>query len=194
MLLLLTFHPVLRRVYEKLRPISTKSKAGFTIDKTGQPATTTGDARLEQRASFDFGFALIFLSALHGFSVFKVVFILYLNYCMVTKLPKKYVVAATWIFNIGTLFLNELYSGYRYAHMEDFILSWVGQSSVQDVASGLSWGSWLDSHRGIMTRWEILFNLTVLRLISFNLDYYWSLDRKGGSPLEVRTRRIPQPS
>jgi hypothetical protein len=58
-------------------------------------------------------------------------------------------------------------------------------SRILEKAELHNWGSWLDSHGGIMPRWEILFNITVLRLISFNLDYYWSLDRRAESPLEV---------
>jgi D-alanyl-lipoteichoic acid acyltransferase DltB (MBOAT superfamily) len=44
-----------------------------------------------------------------------------------------------------------------------------------------------------MSRWEILFNITILRLISFNLDYYWSLDRRSGSPIEVPPSPYPFP-
>jgi len=186
MLLLLALHPTLRRVYEKLRPISTKSKAGFTIkEKSGHTPAVPGKARLEQRVSYDFGFALIFLAALHGFSLFKVVLILYINYCIATKLPKQYIVAATWIFNVATLFANELGKGYKYTKIEELISPYFGQGTLEGEESGLAWGPWLDSYGGIMPRWEILFNITVLRLISFNLDYYWSLDRRAGSPLEV---------
>jgi protein-cysteine N-palmitoyltransferase HHAT len=35
-----------------------------------------------------------------------------------------------------------------------------------------------------MHRWQILFNITTLRLISFNMDYYWSVTK--GTTLEVR--------
>lgn len=185
MLLLLVLHPTLRRVYEKLRPITTKSKAGFTINgKSGRATTAEGEARLEQRASYDFGFALVFLSALHGFSMFKIVAILYLNYGIATKLPRKYIVAATWAFNICILFANELNEGYKFEKIERFISHHLGISNVEGAEAGVSWGHWLDSYGGIMSRWEVLFNITVLRLISFNVDYYWQLDRRAGSPLE----------
>jgi hypothetical protein len=36
-----------------------------------------------------------------------------------------------------------------------------------------------------MSRWEVLFKFTILRLVSFNLDYYWSSHSRAGSPLEV---------
>lgn len=132
--------------------------------------------------SFDTGFAVIFLIALHGFSAGKVLLILYLNYNLATRLPRKYVPAATWVFNIGTLFANELTQGYKFTKMAQYF-----SPLDRPMADSLIhvWAGWLDSHGGIMSRWEILFNLTVLRLISFNLDYYWSLDRRSGSPIEV---------
>jgi len=133
---------------------------------------------LEQRASFDFGFAFLFLGVLHGFSGFKVFLILYANYQVAKNLPRNLIPPATWIFNIGILFANELSDGYKFARMAEFFNP-VGDGSLNN------WGQWMDSHGGIMRRWEVLFNLTVLRLISFNLDYYFSLDKKTGSSLEV---------
>jgi D-alanyl-lipoteichoic acid acyltransferase DltB (MBOAT superfamily) len=143
-----------------------------------------GDAHMEQRVSFDFGFAFIFLAALHGFSTIKIVIILYINHCIATQIPRKYIPAATWIFNICTLFANELSEGYKFEKMARFIspLDGVGLDSTNTLHN---WGAWLDSYGGIISRWEIQFNLTVLRLISFNLDYYWSLDKRSGSPIEV---------
>jgi hypothetical protein len=44
----------------------------------------------------------------------------------------------------------------------------------------------MDDHGGLIPRWEVLFNITILRLISFNLDYYWSLNSPRASPVEVR--------
>ena len=135
-----------------------------------------GEAQLEQRASFDFKFALVFLSALHGFSVFKILAILYINYTIATQLPRKYIPAATWVYNIGTLFANELTDGYKLEKMARYFAA---SNELQSSAR------WMDGYGGIASKCEVLFNLTVLRLISFNLDYYWSLDRRGGSPIEV---------
>lgn len=47
-----------------------------------------------------------------------------------------------------------------------------------------------------MPRWEVLFKITILRLISFNMDHYWSLDRsRSGSPVEVSgSSMCPLPS
>jgi len=149
-----------------------------------------GDARMNQRASFDYGFSLIFLGALHGFSALKVIIIVYLNFSIATRLPRQYVPAATWIFNIGILFANELCDGYKFAKLAELI-SLAGPGSVEKRPELQNWGTWLDSYGGIMSRWEILFNITVLRLISYNMDYYWSLNRRSGSPLEVWLYETP---
>ena len=139
-----------------------------------------GEARLEQRATFDYIFAFIFLAAMHGFSALKILLILYLNFKIATSLPRKFVPAATWVFNIGILFANELSDGYKYTGMAAYL------SPLENGAGFLNeLGMWMDRYGGIMRRWEVLFNITVLRLISFNLDYYFSLDTKTGSLLEV---------
>ncbi len=189
MLGLLAFHPLLRRVYEKLRPISVKPKSDYTLNGKAQ-SDALGLARLNQRVSFDFGFALLFLTALHGTSALKVLTVLYLNYCIATKLPKKYVVAATWVFNISVLFSNELCDGYKYSKIQEFFSKFAGETALEGEKFNATWGRTLDNYSGIMPRWEIPFNITVLRLISFNLDYYWSLDRQAGSPLEVSLASI----
>ncbi|RDW75975.1 hypothetical protein BP5796_06796 [Coleophoma crateriformis] len=180
--LLLFIHPVLRRVYEAVCSPATHSRDGSP--RPSGPASyisaAQGEARLNCRASFDFGWALIFLAAIHGFSAVKVLLILYTNFWVVTSLPKKYIPVATWAFNIGILFANELSDGYKFARMASYL-------SSEGSAGGLqNWGAWLDRHSGIIPRWEILFNITVLRLISFNLDYYWSLERRSGSPIEKK--------
>ena len=33
----------------------------------------------------------------------------------------------------------------------------------------------LDLYRGVMPRWEVTFNITMLRMLSFGMDYYWAL-------------------
>lgn len=175
---LLIFHPLLRRVYNAVV---------YPIKSTGQSARPTpeeADQKLNQRASFDFGFALIYLVALHGISAFKILFILHLNYQLATTLSRKYIPAASWIFNVGILFINEIFKGFRFGDLAELIVGPADTLSLLD--NGLvSWGQWLDSYGGLMSRWEILFNITILRLISFNLDYYWCLDRRSYSPIEV---------
>lgn len=148
------------------------------------------DARLEQRISFDLGFALLFITALHGFSAFKVLFLLYVNYKIATALPHKYVPAASWIVNIGVLFANELCRGYPYSSIFGVL---PGSSASSGLGKGVqNIGTTLDQYGGLVSRWEVLFNITILRLLSFNMDYYWafsywSLGSRGTSPIEVRS-------
>ena len=175
MALLLVFHPLCRKIWNAVYPVAR--------DARGPEAA---DERLRQRASFDYAFALLYLVALHGFSAAKILLILGINYKLATGLPRKYIPVATWVFNICMLFANELCEGYKFRDMALLVTGAPAKDLVTDPSSLVKLGEWLDRHGGIMGRWEILFNITVLRLISFNLDYYWSLKQRGSSPLEVR--------
>lgn len=124
----------------------------------------------------------MYIAALNGFSTFKILLILFINFKIGTALPRSAIPAATWVFNIVILFANELGRGYPFTTMSDFI------SPIFPAAAG--WGKFLDTYAGLNSRWEVLFKITVLRMISFNFDYYWSLDRsRAGSPIEVRWTR-----
>jgi len=178
---LLVIHPLLRRAWNY---VWGDARAG-----TGAVATAeAAEKRMRQRVSFDFVFALVFLVALHGVSAAKILLILGINYKIATQLPRKYMPAATWTFNIAILLANEIYDGYKFRNIA---LYFSGpppsvKNLVSDSSSLVELAEWLDSYGGLMSRWEVLFNLTILRLISFNLDYYWSVDHRSGSPIEVR--------
>ncbi|PHH78813.1 hypothetical protein CDD83_3929 [Cordyceps sp. RAO-2017] len=164
---LLVLHPALRAAWNAVHPLP-----------GGGDDRQRGRARLDQRASFDARFALFFLLALHGVSAFKVLAILYLNYRVATELPRRYVPAATWLFNVATLFANELCDGYQLRVL-------AGRVAPADSAA-VRWGAWLDGYGGLISRWEVLFNISILRLISFNMDYYWSMDKRGADALEKK--------
>lgn len=182
--LLLVLHPTLRKLYNIVRPISVRSGSP-RLNGGSYVSAAESEANMGQRASFDFGFAFIFLVALHGFSAVKIVTILYMNYCIATRFPRKYMPAAAWIFNIGTLFANELAEGYSMAKIAAYFFA-PGMAGYITDSTAVTLGQWLDRQSGIMPRWQILFNFTVLRLMSFNLDFYWSLDQRGGNPLEKK--------
>ena len=192
----MTLHPILRRLHDSVyNAAPTSSSTPLSDDcvspASSAPATIIADGRMNQRISFDVGFSLLFLLALHGLSAPKVLLILYMNYTFAKRLRKEYVPVATWIFNIGILFANELGKGYPYSGIASIITPWQNSAQVsvqQDPKT--NWGTVLDSYGGLSPRWEILFNVTVLRLISFNLDYVWSLNRGASSPMEVCKSRI----
>ncbi|KAK7204414.1 MBOAT, membrane-bound O-acyltransferase family-domain-containing protein [Myxozyma melibiosi] len=108
------------------------------------------------RISFDLGFAAIFLSALHGVSVLKIVAIYSINYSFTRYLPSKSGMISTWIFCIAILFLNEMYEGYKFGSLLPVL--------------GV-----LDGYCGLLPRWDVNFNFSILRMISYNYDYYQSL-------------------
>ena len=181
-------HPLLRRAFDHFYDATTSSQKnapssalgdGTSFAKQDQPA---GQARLEKRMNFDLAFNLVFLLALHGSSLPKILTILSINYYIATKLEGAYVPTATWVFNIAILFANELAHGYSYAKIIEMILPSTGDGQN----TSLTWGVLLDSYGGLLSRWDIHFNITVLRLISYNLDLHWARQRSGSaSPLEV---------
>ncbi|KAL9084492.1 MAG: hypothetical protein Q9159_005188 [Coniocarpon cinnabarinum] len=165
-------HPVLRVLYN--------SGFEYLSQISSDMTSNQGDYRMRMRISFDISFAAIFLFVLHGFSAFKVLIILAFNFQLGKRLPRSAVPSATWIFNMLILFANELCHGYPYARLGQALLP------APFANAETSWGAWLDSYGGLIPRWEILFNITVLRLISFNLDYYWSLDHSRESVVEKK--------
>ena len=190
--IVMTLHPLLRRFYDAVcSPVGVASDSELKRTPNGGTSPivseyTRVERRLKQRTLFDAGFSILFLIALHGFAAPKVLIILYINYTIATQLKKEYVPTATWIFNIGILFANEMGKGYPYSNIARIILPWSASSNISvGNDSNSNWGAVLDTYGGLIPRWEILFNVTVLRLISFNFDYYWSLNRSGGSPIEV---------
>jgi D-alanyl-lipoteichoic acid acyltransferase DltB (MBOAT superfamily) len=132
---------------------------------------------LTQRKLFDIMFAVTFLTALHSLSVLKILFIIVANFMISFFHPSSsFVPILTWIFNIGVLFANEYYSGYRF----QAIFPWLA------AGEGAGFGSAMDNFLGggILNRWHISFNITILRLISYNMDHHWAAVRaKGGYDL-----------
>lgn len=195
MCLLLVLHPLLRKLFLSFFPIQGSLHGSSTRINSEQNLLNVdaieAENRLSRRVTFDVCFAALFLVALHGVSAFKVLLILYMNYTFTKRLPRSYLPAVTWIFNVGILFANELCKGYPLGSIANYILSWSGPLDLSEKDTQVNWGSVLDSYGGLVPRWEILFNFTVLRLISFNFDFYWSYSRVGESPLEVCSSLAP---
>jgi len=186
MAIVLILHPLLRKVFEAIYPLKDQSSSSPSSNEPGTSPYASADARMTRRVTFDLYFGLAFLCALNGFSAPKVLIILYINFSLATQLPRAYVPAATYIFNIGILFANEFGRGYPYSDIAGFLHPWSDSKTTgADVKAMKNWGSFLDAYGGLVPRWEILFKITILRLISFNMDYIWSLDRGAASPVEV---------
>ncbi|KAJ7368674.1 MBOAT, membrane-bound O-acyltransferase family-domain-containing protein [Mycena albidolilacea] len=116
---------------------------------------------------FNLGASIVMLIALHGTSAVKILAILTGNYFISKGFGgSKAGPLCSWIFNVVVLFLNDRYSGYRFG----------------DLAPSLIF---LDSlFDGIYPRWHVSFNITMLRLVSFSMDYYWACSTTAG-PSEI---------
>lgn len=183
MVVAVVLHFVLRKAYDYFSRADSYTKAPLSAGRRnhlthGLTVDAAADTRLEQRLSFDLTFAFVFIVALYGISIVKILLILYVNFNLAMKLPREYVPVATWGFNIAILFSNELCNGYSFASVAALLAS-------SDTGRTDSWGAWLDSYGGLVGRWEVLFKITILRMISFNMDYYWSRQGRGSSLIEV---------
>jgi hypothetical protein len=179
LLLLLIAHPLVRRVYQ-----SYANRSKVQTKPSGHAVIGAGEAQLEQRMQFDFWFGLVFITVLHGASALKVLAILYINFRIGKDVPRPYVPAITWGFNIFILFANELSVGYPLAPIAKAFAPGSGAAGEQ-ASTLVQWAQAVDDLGGLMPRWEVLFKVTVLRLISFNMDNYWSVDYPASSPIEV---------
>ncbi|KAJ7068615.1 glycerol transporter [Mycena amicta] len=105
---------------------------------------------------FNFFAGLVMVVALHGTSTLKILPILGGNYLIARAFgASKSGAIITWMYNLVVLFMNDWCQGYKF----------------ETLASPLAF---LDSFQGIYPRWHVSFNITMLRLLSFNMDYYWA--------------------
>ncbi|KAL1928870.1 hypothetical protein VTP01DRAFT_2656 [Rhizomucor pusillus] len=127
------------------------SNSGVPIKQPQQPL---------HRIHFFFISSLVVVTVLNGANILKIMTIITISYA-IGKLTQGsiYNPVLTWIFNLGILFANEYCKGYYFSSL-------LGESFA-----------WLDEYEGIQQRWYILFNFVMLRLISFNMDYYWQCKR-----------------
>lgn len=110
-------------------------------------------------------FSLCFLTVLHGFSILKIIGLISINYQLTKYLgSSKMLPVLIWIYGISLLFLNFSYKGYKFGSISS-IFNWMDrlEGDLKSIITGL----------GI--RWYISFNFSMLRMISFSMDYYWSL-------------------
>ncbi|KAH3688471.1 hypothetical protein WICPIJ_000534 [Wickerhamomyces pijperi] len=108
------------------------------------------------RKTFDFWFGLVFLVAVHGVNSFKVLFHVMIMFAIARLFQTKYKIAVLllWSYGITTLFLNDRYRNIKLAEV------------VHPALSFLDPG-----FKGIVSRWDVFYNFTLLRSLSFNLDF-----------------------
>lgn len=122
---------------------------GLIVLHTGLRRIVSPVLGLKKRTFFDFGFGLLFLFGAHGFNCFKILIHVAINYAIGRFSPNyKLALILTWVYGILTLFINDNYRNFKFG--------------VDFVDYGF---------KGIIERWDVFFNFTLLRMLSYNLDY-----------------------
>ena len=103
--------------------------------------------------TYNLYFIICLLLYLVGSSIIFMLCIVYINYLIKQYIKIKYIPLVTWCYNIFILLCNEYYHGYKWSL----------------ISTNLSF---LDQYHGIFS-WHSLFNIIILKMISFNIDYYW---------------------
>ncbi|KAM0747100.1 MBOAT-domain-containing protein [Meredithblackwellia eburnea MCA 4105] len=143
-------------------------------------SSTPIPSQVHRRTRFTLALSLLLLLLLHGTSLPKLLLILYLNYTLTYTLTTSSIPFLrnsspflSWVFNLTILFSNEIFEGYRYAELFPFLPGTLMR--------------WLDEgwRRGLVPRWHIGWNITMLRLVSFDMDFWWS--RVGGNAYSPST-------
>ena len=71
-------------------------------------------------------------------------------------------IAIIWIVNLLTLFLNEKYHGFDLR----LLLPFLQDSSIINAIE--------QSRKEALVQWNIVFNMTILRMISYAMDKHWA--------------------
>ncbi|KAJ1821330.1 glycerol transporter [Coemansia sp. RSA 2599] len=125
---------------------------GFFSGFLRSPASTRGALPTLWVA---FAYASIFVAVLSGTSIVFVLVITGANYFIAKRFGgRRWAPLVIWAYNMGMLFSNECYKGYDFGRIHESL-------------------AWLDGHRGILRRWDITFNITMLRMVSFAMDFHW---------------------
>ncbi|GAV55715.1 hypothetical protein ZYGR_0AY01070 [Zygosaccharomyces rouxii] len=117
---------------------------------------------------FDFIFGVLFVVAAFGINCIK-----YFTEISVTfaigyafKFNPRLATLLSWAFGISLLFLNDKYSKYSYG----------------SISSRLSY---LDSQfKGLIPRWDVFFNFTLLKILSYNLDFLEKCQEEQSSDID----------
>lgn len=136
----------------------------FTLLPSSAPARYTrleGSSSLQpqvktNRIPFLIVFTSVFVFALHGTNSLKLLLILVTNYALAKTLGGRRIApGVAFTFNIGTLFAVHWNDGFEYSKISPAL-------------------EFLEAFKGLLPRWQINFNITMLRLVSFALDYHWA--------------------
>mmetsp|Transcript_13652 Transcript_13652/g.22286 ORF Transcript_13652/g.22286 Transcript_13652/m.22286 type:complete len:670 (+) Transcript_13652:209-2218(+) len=116
--------------------------------------------RMQVRAWYAMIVSLGAIIYVHEAGALKIIFFTILNFVLCRLLIVLKMGRATpvilWVYNLVILYLNDTYRGYKFVH----------------VFGPSPWSFYFDGKSGLM-QWHHSFNLVMLRMMSFNMDYWW---------------------
>lgn len=116
-----------------------------------------------KRTYFDFVCGCVFLFALHGVNSLRVMLHVSIMYFATRKINNSsHARMVLWIYGVFTLFFNEKF---------------------KSMPLGLNFFD--HGFKGIVEHWEVFFNITLLRILSFNLDYLEKRDQPSVIPVKI---------
>lgn len=104
---------------------------------------------------FDFAFGIAFVIAAYGVNCFKFFAEILITYVVVNafKFNRRLSTLLSWAVGVSLLFFNDKYSGYPYGRISPKL------SSLDD------------QFKGLIPRWDVFYNFTLLKMLSYNLDF-----------------------
>lgn len=107
------------------------------------------------KLKFDFLFGIVYVIVFHGINSVRLLGHILIMYCISHILRKKQNIAivSLWVYGIGSLFINHNFRKYPFAN-------------ILSILSPLDNG-----YKGIIERWDVFYNFTLLRILSYNFDY-----------------------
>lgn len=157
------------------------------ISKKPAPPSTPNLSAPYQRIPFLVVSSLVILFVLHGISAFKILLLLYINFKLHSFVGNhKLAPYLIWTINIAMLFSNEIFKGYQFGRLLPELAFLV---SVHYLRRGLHasdpctkplycLGFKQDKRfSGLIPGWHVTFNISMLRMVSFSLDWYWARTR-----------------
>ncbi|AMD21341.1 HER062Cp [Eremothecium sinecaudum] len=107
------------------------------------------------KGTFDLYFGIAFLFVIHGVNSLRILLHFFAMYgiAKLLKQQKNVALVLSWIYGIGTLVFNNRYRAFPFG-------------DIIPIASFLD-----KSYKGVVERWDVFFNVSLLRMLSFNFDF-----------------------
>lgn len=123
-------------------------------------APKLGVAPRRARGTFLLLTGAVYVGALHGVNLVKILAIAAGNYGLArlcVRLPRPLALALVWVCHVAILIAVFYLEGVPFGTLAPSL-------------------AWLDEYSGLIHRWYISYNFSMLRLVSFALDYVWASD------------------